>query len=297
MPNPFRLLAPKPRTIERDAFELVLADGQAIEVLRVRDPRARRIKLSVDERGARLTLPTRASRIAGERFAIEHRDWLAAQIQRHALDAMPRLQPFHSDRLPLRGAEVPLRWQTGRLCMVQHEAPAVVDGGRDNDGSSSDSNGNGNNHESRRAGLVFTVSARAGSAAIARALRDFYEAEARADVGRWLPRYLAGLPRPPRRFRFKQMSSQWGSLAPDGSIALDLSLVLARPSAFEYVLVHELCHLIRPDHSRVFWREVESRCPRWRGERDYFRTEGRRLKAGLRALLDVGDDANAGKPG
>ena len=171
----------------------------------------------------------------------------------------------------LRGGEVPLRWQTGRLCMVQREA-------RDD------------------AATVFTVSARAGSAAIARALRDFYEAEARADVGRWLPRYLGGLPRPPRRFRFKQMSSQWGSLAPDGSVALDLSLVLARPSAFEYVLVHELCHLIRPDHSRMFWREVESRCPRWRDERDYFRTEGRRLKAGLRALLDAGDD-NTGKAG
>ena len=295
MPNPFRLLLPKPRTIERDAFELVLTDGRAIEVQRVRDPRARRIKLSVDERGARLTLPTRASRVAGERFAIEHRDWLAMQIQRHALDAMPRLRPFDSDRLPLRGGEVPLRWQTGRLCMVQREAPAVVDDGRDN-GISSDGDRHGHNDESRDAGVVFTVSARAGGAAIARALRDFYEAEARADVGRWLPRYLAGLPRPPRRFRFKQMSSQWGSLAPDGSVALDLSLVLARPSAFEYVLVHELCHLIRPDHSRMFWREVESRCPRWRDERDYFRTEGRRLKAGLRALLDAGDD-NTGKAG
>ncbi|MGH8074117.1 MAG: M48 family metallopeptidase [Lysobacter sp.] len=269
MPNPFRLLGPKPRTIERDAFELVLADGRAIEVQRVRDPRARRIKLSVDERGARLTLPTRASRIAGERFAIEHRDWLAAQIQRHALDAMPRLQPCHSDRLPLRGGEVALQWQSGRLCMVQREVAG-------------------------NAGLVFTVSARAGNAAITRALRDFYEAEARADVGRWLPRYLGGLPRAPRQFRFKQMSSQWGSLAPDGSVALDLSLVLARPSAFEYVLVHELCHLIRPDHSRMFWREVESRCPRWRDERDYFRAEGRRLKASLRALLDT--DANADKP-
>src|SRR3546814_14870451 len=91
------------------------------------------------------------------------------------------------------------------------------------------------------------------------------------------------------------MSSQWGSLAPDGSVALDLSLVLARPSAFEYVLVHELCHLIRPDHSRMFWREVESRCPRWRDERDYFRAEGRRLKASLRALLDNAANAEIGR--
>jgi predicted metal-dependent hydrolase len=133
--------------------------------------------------------------------------------------------------------------------------------------------------------LVFDAPARAGAAALRRALRDFYEGEARADLGRWLPRYLPGLPRPPRRMVFKIMTSQWGSLAPDASVALDLSLVLARPGAFEYVLVHELCHLIHPDHSRRFWREVEARCPGWRDERDYFRAEGRRLKASLRALL------------
>ena len=118
-----------------------------------------------------------------------------------------------------------------------------------------------------------------------RALRDFYEAEARADAGRWLARYLPGLPRAPRRVRFRPMSSQWGSLAPDDSVALDLSLVLARPTAFEYVLVHELCHLLQPDHSRAFWVEVEARFPGWRGERDYFHAEGRALKAALRALL------------
>lgn len=57
------------------------------------------------------------------------------------------------------------------------------------------------------------------------------------------------------------MSSQWGSLATDGHMALDLALVLGRPSAFEYVVVHELCHLIQANHSPAFWREVECRFP------------------------------------
>ena len=134
-------------------------------------------------------------------------------------------------------------------------------------------------------GVVATLPASAPRAALVRALRDFYEAEARTDSGRWLARHLPGLPRAPRRLRFRPMSSQWGSLAPDGTVALDLALVLARPSAFEYVLVHELCHLVRPDHSRAFWIEVEARFPGWRDERDYFHAEGRALKAALRALL------------
>ncbi len=255
-----RLLTRPPRSLERDTVPFALDDGRTVEVLRVRDPRARRLRLSVDERGARLTLPVRASLISGERFLREHRDWLAKQLAVHADAAALPLVRGESTFLPLRGEQVPLRWQEGRFARVQHEDD----------------------------GLVLQFPARATDVALRRALRDFFEAEARADVGRWLPRYLPSLPHGPSRIRLKSMSSQWGSLAPNGTLALDLALVLGRPSAFEYVLVHELCHLIHADHSRAFWREVELRFPAWRDERTYFHAEGRRLKAVLRQLLSAG---------
>ena len=258
MPNLIRrLLAPKPSALERDVIAVLLADGRTIEIARTRNPRAKRLRLSVDERGARLTMPLRASAISGQRFVDEHRDWLAVQLERYALADTPSFTRGQTMALPLRGALLPVHWHEGRFTRLQRDGDT----------------------------LSFTIPARAGDAGLRRALRDFYEGEARADVGRWLPRYLPTLPRAPRRVQFKVMSSQWGSLAPDGTVALDLALLLARPSAFEYVLVHELCHLVRADHSRAYWREVEARFPTWRDERDYFHAEGRQLKATLRALL------------
>ena len=244
--------------VQRDSIGFVLDDGRRVDVLRVRDPRARRIKLSVDERGARLSLPMRASLVAGERFLQEHRDWLTRQLAAQGEHAGESLVRGVTDSLPLRGEDVPLRWTSGRAMRID-----------------SDPDG----------GLVFAAPATAGDAGLRRALRDFYEAQGRADVGRWLPGYLEHMPRAPRRIVFKRTSSQWGSLAPDRTVSLDLALVLARPSAFEYVLVHELCHLLHADHSRRFWKEVEARFPAWRDERHYFRAEGRRLKARLRSLL------------
>lgn len=258
--NPLRLLAGNPRVktrgTTRETLSLTLDNGETVALLRVRDPRARRIKLSVSERGARLTLPLRASEIAGERFVLEHGDWLMAQLA-HNGNAAPALQPHAMTSIPLRGGELPVTWREGRALRLTRVDDA----------------------------LQATVPANVRVASLRRALRDFYEAEARADIGRWLPPLLPSLPRPPSRISLKVMSSQWGSLAPNGVVALDLALVLARPSAFEYVLVHELCHLIRADHSRAFWREVEQRFPAWRGERDYFQAEGRRLKAAVRSLL------------
>lgn len=254
-----RLITRAPQRLQRDTLELDLGDGRRIEIQRVRDPRARRLKLSVDERGARLTLPMRASLVSGERFLHEHRTWLAAQLERHQPtdSAGTLLVPGQTASLPLRGQPVPLHWHEGRYIRIDRDD----------------------------AGIHVRLPARATAAALQRALRAFYEAEARADIGRWLPAYLPGLPRAPRQLRLKVMSSQWGSLAPDGSLALDLALVLARPSAFEYVLVHELCHLLQANHSPAFWREVEARFPHWREERAYFHAEGRRLKAHLRTLL------------
>jgi predicted metal-dependent hydrolase len=251
-------LAPKPAAVQRDTIGFVLEDGRLIDVLRVRDPRARRIRLAVDERGARLTLPVRATLVAGNRFLADHRDWLTRQWHAHAAHAGDGLQRDLTDALPLRGDQVALRWQGGRATRLERGA----------DGT-----------------LLLSAPASAGDAALRRALRDFYEAQGRADVGGWLPGYLPGLPRPPRRIVFKRTSTQWGSLAPDGTLALDLSLVLARSSAFEYVLVHELCHLVHADHSPRYWREVEARFPRWRDERAYLHAHGRQFKARLRALL------------
>lgn len=266
MPRLFhRLIAAAPRSIERDSVTLEMGSGARVEIARVRDPRAKRIKLSVDERGARLTLPTRASLKSGDAFLHVHRDWLAMQFARFGKrngDAISLLRG-ETAALPLRGETVPLHWHEGRFAKLDL----------------------GDNGE-----LHFHLPGRAGDAAMRRALREFYEAQARADIGRWLPKYLPSLPRAPRQVRFKVLSSLWGSLAPDGSMALDLALVLGRPSAFEYVLVHELCHLLRADHSPAFWREVEMRFPAWRDEREYFHAEGRRLKASLRALLKPAKD-------
>jgi hypothetical protein len=229
--------------------------------LRVRDGRARRLRLSVSERGARLTIPLHVSLQTADHFLQHHRQWLITQLEAHATPPPGSLlQPEHCASLPLRGREVPLRWISGRALRLTHD-----DGG-----------------------LCFTLPPRASPTALRRVLRDFYEAEGRADVGRWLPAYLPALPRAPRRILFKRTTSLWGSLAPDGTLALDLALLLAPPAAFEYVLVHELCHLLHANHSQHFWAEVAARYPDWPTQRAFLRHEGRRLKARLHALLADG---------
>ena len=54
---------------------------------------------------------------------------------------------------------------------------------------------------------------------------------------------------------------RWGSCSPNGHICLNWRLVLMPEFVREYVLVHELMHLKRLDHSPAFWRLVRAACP------------------------------------
>jgi predicted metal-dependent hydrolase len=256
--DPAARAAPRSVDADRVTLQVVLPDGREVPVLRVRDARARRIKLLVSERGARLTVPPRASMREAERFLAEHLSWLAQQLERRA--PPPPLAPFEfgaDAALPLRGERVPLAWDQGRVLRVVRSD----------------------------AGIAITHPAQARAASLRRAIKEFYVAEARRDLGRWMPKYLPTLPRAPRLLRLRPLRSLWGSLSPDDALSLDLALVLGPPAAFEYVLVHELCHLIHPNHSRAFWREVERRCPDWRAQRAWFRGEGLDLKAELARLV------------
>ena len=54
---------------------------------------------------------------------------------------------------------------------------------------------------------------------------------------------------------------RWGSCCTSGDITYNWRLVIAPHKIVDYVILHELCHLIVPNHSKEFWRKVRSYMP------------------------------------
>ena len=80
------------------------------------------------------------------------------------------------------------------------------------------------------------------------------------------------------RVSVRNQRSRWGSCGRDGHICLNWRLVLMPESVRDYVLVHELMHLRRMDHSAAYWRLVAEACPDYRSARDWLRRHGASLR-------------------
>jgi predicted metal-dependent hydrolase len=78
------------------------------------------------------------------------------------------------------------------------------------------------------------------------------------------------------RVSVRNQRSRWGSCSPSGHICLNWRLVLMPDAVCDYVLIHELMHLRRLDHSPHFWRLVAHACPDYEDARRWLR-ENRHL--------------------
>lgn len=72
---------------------------------------------------------------------------------------------------------------------------------------------------------------------------------------------LIGIPY--TKLTFWNYKSKWGSCSFDQKIALNLKLVHLPEKFLEYVIVHEVCHLKIKNHSKEFWKCVESFLPNY----------------------------------
>jgi predicted metal-dependent hydrolase len=60
-----------------------------------------------------------------------------------------------------------------------------------------------------------------------------------------------------------QLEKRWGSLSKSGTLSLNVQLIKTPKECIEYVIIHELCHLVYHNHSRDFFKLLEVSLPDW----------------------------------
>ena len=74
--------------------------------------------------------------------------------------------------------------------------------------------------------------------------------------------------------KFKKQESRWGSCSGHGNINISYRLLFAPEDILRYVCVHELAHLIKPNHSEEFWKIVKNVVPDYKEKIEWLKKYG-----------------------
>jgi len=81
----------------------------------------------------------------------------------------------------------------------------------------------------------------------------------------------------PTSVHLRTQHKRWGTCTPGGDIYINWRLVMAPMKVLDYVIVHELAHLIVQDHSAEFWKIVKSVLPDYELRKEWLRINGMTL--------------------
>jgi len=79
------------------------------------------------------------------------------------------------------------------------------------------------------------------------------------------------------RIEIRDTKSRWGSCSAEGNISYSWRLILAPNSVLDYLVVHEVSHLVEMNHSINFWNHVETLMPNYKEFRSWLKLNGERL--------------------
>lgn len=234
-----RLISPP--AVEQRTVELI---GKSVSYTLKRTHRRRSIGLRIDDRGLTVNVPQRASE-----------KWLHSVLHNKAQWVVEKLEGWQAKNIPLPwqdGLAIPFVGDTLTLRVVASLFPTPL----------------------QLQGKQLFVYATANTDQIAQAVTQWYQHQAEILFKQRVAYYAPLMQVAPQSVKLTSARTQWGSCTARGSVRLNWQLIKMPLRLLDYVVVHELAHLVEMNHSAAFWQVVESVCPDYKKLRAELRGRG-----------------------
>ncbi|MCX2969484.1 MULTISPECIES: M48 family metallopeptidase [Streptomyces] len=233
--------------------------GNETLIIQVREStRVRGMRLVMSpRRPAELIVPEKTSSTDVSRFLQQKHKWVA---EKHAL-----IQSFRARPAELDLEQPSVVWLLGRPRQIQHAPTSRT--------------------SVRPDGQRLMVGGNPAEAAAA--IERWYRRKSRQHAQDLLERHAKRLGLEFRNITIRDQQTRWGSCSASRNLSFSWRLIMAPPEVFDYVAVHELCHLREPNHSKAFWRLLDVAQPTWPDAAEWLRRHGQELRSyNPRAVID-----------
>jgi len=227
----------KPISVEQRSLQL---PTHLITYTLKRSSKRRSVGLRIDERGLTVSVPARASESWVQTVLQQRVDWVADKLANwQAKKRDPQLWE-DGGTLPFRGEQLTLR-----TVVSVFAGPPQLQGGD----------------------LIVYLGRSDDEQAAAKIQKQvtlWYRREALQVFQECVAYFAPLLAVTPTEIKLSNAQTQWGSCTSRGVVRLNWRLVQMPLHLIDYVVVHELAHLLEMNHSARFWSVVETGCPDYR---------------------------------
>jgi predicted metal-dependent hydrolase len=123
-------------------------------------------------------------------------------------------------------------------------------------------------------GILIIYTPTKDPAILKKLLERWYRKEAEKVILKRIEYYKPKFSTEPAKIKIKEQKRRWGSCNSRGSIYFNWRIIMAPPLVIDYIIVHEMSHLIHRNHSPKFWKQVESMLPDYKVRKKWLRDHG-----------------------
>ncbi|MFD1200130.1 M48 family metallopeptidase [Brucella gallinifaecis] len=239
----FRSATKKTPVVTRERIHAVAGRELPLRVLE--NPRAKRLTLRIETggKGLRVTIPPGLPDREVQSFLTRHQGWIESRIAK-----MP-------DQTGLRaGVKIPIR---GIAHLITHQP--------------------GRGTVDLLEGNILLV--HGDPAHLSRRIADYLKREVKRDIEQLVARHTATIGRKAKAVRFKDTKSRWGSCTSDGVLSFSWRIGMAPAPVINYLVAHEVAHLIEMNHGPKFWKLCHELCPDTERCKAWLKRNGSALQA------------------
>jgi len=226
--------------LKRDVRSIFLNDQEVLYILKRRKCRAINIKIDCD--GLTVSAPTRETLGWIESALKEKSNWILKKLDEWKSKESISLIWEESSVFPLLGDPWKLAIEpTGAMKMIPVQIKGMVEGGQ----------------------LELPFATTVSSQEIEKIVMEWYYKQAYIYFSKRMEFFSKKLGVPCPQLKLSRAKTQWGSCNSRRIIHLNWRLIQLSISLVDYVIAHELSHLIEMNHSSAFWRTVENIFPNY----------------------------------
>lgn len=226
--------------------------GLPVELRIVRTDRRKTLLIEVDNPVVTVKVPKTLSNKRLEALLMKRRIWIKDKLQKQ--EEMPPLRPKEY----VNGEAFAYLGRTYRL--------KIVDGSNDDP------------VKLRKGYLEVPVAKEecheGRESSIKDSLTEWYSSHALTRLKNKCSRYAKALGVEPASIKVDDYKTRWGSCSSSGNLSFNWRIILAPHSIVDYIVVHELCHMLEHNHSDRYWKHVANIIPNYKECREWLKRHG-----------------------